>query len=81
MAEVGAGDIAGVAKLSETTTGDTLSDKDKPTYSIPSSSCRLFCPWLPGQSPRAMRTRSGRLARLQEEDPTLRTPRKRRRVS
>ncbi|HAI87633.1 MAG TPA: elongation factor G, partial [Firmicutes bacterium] len=29
VADVGAGDIAGVAKLSETTTGDTLCDKDK----------------------------------------------------
>ena len=72
-AEVGAGDIAGVAKLSETTTGDTLSDKDKPVVLDP---IRFPSPVL-SMAARAKskgdEDKIGQgLARLQEEDPTLR---------
>ncbi len=73
VAEVGAGDIAGVAKLSETTTGDTLSDKDKPVVLDP---VRFPSPVL-SMAARAKskgdEDKIGQgLSRLQEEDPTLR---------
>jgi elongation factor G len=73
VAQVGAGDIAGVAKLSETTTGDTLSDKDKPVVLDP---VRFPLPVL-SMAARAKskgdEDKIGQgLSRLQEEDPTLR---------
>ena len=71
--EVVAGDIAGVAKLAETTTGDTFCDKDN---AIMFPAINFHEPVLSlAMKPKAKgdeeKIGSG-LARLQEEDPTIR---------
>ena len=73
VAEVGAGDIAGVAKLSETTTGNTLSDKDKPVVLDPIKFPSPVLSMAARAKSKGDEDKIGQgLARLQEEDPTLR---------
>jgi len=73
VAEVGAGDIAGVAKLSETTTGDTFSDKDKPVVLDPIKFPSPVLSMAARAKSKGDEDKIGQgLARLQEEDPTLR---------
>jgi elongation factor G len=73
VAEVGAGDIAGVAKLSETTTGDTLSDKDKPIVLDPIKFPSPVLSMAARAKSKGDEDKIGQgLTRLQEEDPTLR---------
>ncbi len=73
VAEVGAGDIAGVAKLSETTTGDTLSDKDKPIVLDPIKFPSPVLSMAARAKSKGDEDKIGQgLSRLQEEDPTLR---------
>lgn len=72
VSEVGPGDIAGVAKLADTTTGDTLADKDNPIIlpkiQFPSSVLSMAVkPKSKGDEDKI----SQGLARLMEEDPTL----------
>ena len=72
-AEVGAGDIAGVAKLSETTTGDTLSEKDKPVVLDPIKFPSPVLSMAARAKSKGDEDKIGQgLSRLQEEDPTLR---------
>jgi elongation factor G len=74
--EVRAGDIGGVAKLSGTATSDTLCEKGHPlqlapiTYPKPIFSAAIF-----PKSKADLDKMSGALARLVEEDPTLRVSR------
>lgn len=73
VAQVGAGDIAGVAKLSETTTGDTLSDKDKPVVLDPIKFPLPVLSMAARAKSKGDEDKIGQgLSRLQEEDPTLR---------
>ncbi len=72
VSEVGPGDIAGVAKLAETTTGDTLADKDNaiilPRIEFPSSVLSMAVrPKSKGDEDKIGQG----LTRLMEEDPTL----------
>lgn len=71
--EVGPGDIAGVAKLAETTTGDTLSDKDKAIMFESINFPRPVLSLAAKAKAKGDEDKIGQgLARLQEEDPTLR---------
>jgi elongation factor G len=76
VSEVVAGDIGAVAKLSHTTTGDTLSVKDDPV-TIPAAEMPepllafAISPKTKGDEDKL----STALARLREEDPTLRVER------
>ncbi|MCR4427671.1 MAG: elongation factor G [Firmicutes bacterium] len=72
-AEVGPGDIAAVAKLTETTTGDTFCDRDKPVVfdRIAFPSPVLSLSMKPKAKGDEDKIGSG-IARIQEEDPTLR---------
>ena len=73
VAQVGAGDIAGLAKLSETTTGDTLSDKDKPVVLDPIKFPLPVLSMAARAKSKGDEDKIGQgLSRLQEEDPTLR---------
>ncbi len=73
VADVGAGDIAGVAKLSETTTGDTLCDKDKQIVLDPIRFPSPVLSMAAKAKTKGDEDKIGQgLARLQEEDPTLR---------
>lgn len=70
--EIPAGDIGGVAKLTETTTGDTLCDKDKPivlpTIKFPEPIMSLAVePKTKGDEDKL----SVALSRLSDEDPTF----------
>lgn len=70
--ELGAGDIGGVAKLQETYTGDTLSEKDKPivlpAIEFPKPKLSLAVePKAKGDEEKI----SAGLSRLMEEDPTF----------
>lgn len=71
--EVVAGDIAGVAKLAETTTGDTFCDKDNPIAFPPINfpEPELSLAMQPKAKGDEEKIGSG-LVRLQEEDPTIR---------
>jgi elongation factor G len=76
VSEVPAGDIAAVAKLSHTTTGDTLSTKDDPVTLPPIEMPEpllafAITPKTKGDEDKL----STALARLREEDPTLRIER------
>lgn len=74
--EVGPGDIGAVAKLSKTTTGETLCSKDNPiavapiTFPNPVFSVAIF-----PKSKSDLDKMSSALSRLLEEDPTLRVER------
>jgi elongation factor G len=76
LSEVPAGDIAAVAKLAHTTTGDTFSTKDDPVL-IPAAQMPepllafAIAPKTKGDEDKL----STALARLREEDPTLRIER------
>src|SRR5262245_13007195 len=76
VSEVPAGDIGAVAKLSHTTTGDTLSTKDDPV-TLPASEMPepllafAITPKTKGDEDKL----STALSRLREEDPTLRIER------
>jgi elongation factor G len=74
--EIRAGEIGAVAKLVHTVTGDTLSTKDRPLTMAP---IEFPAPTLPlavePASKADLDKLSGALARLQEEDPTLRVER------
>ncbi|MCI0634119.1 MAG: elongation factor G [Actinobacteria bacterium] len=76
LSEVPAGDIAAVAKLSHTTTGDTFSTKDDPVV-VPAAEMPepllafAIAPKTKGDEDKL----STALARLREEDPTLRIER------
>ena len=76
VSEVPAGDIAAVAKLSHTTTGDTLSTKDDPV-TLPATEMPepllafAITPKTKGDEDKL----STALSRLREEDPTLRIER------
>ena len=76
VSEVPAGDIAAVAKLSHTTTGDTLSTKDDPVTLPPIEMPEpllafAITPKTKGDEDKL----STALSRLREEDPTLRIER------
>ena len=76
VSEVPAGDIAAVAKLSHTTTGDTLSTKDDPVALLPIQMPEpllafAITPKTKGDEDKL----STALSRLREEDPTLRIER------
>lgn len=72
VSEIKAGDIGAVAKLSNSTTGDTLCDKTRPVklsgISFPESyACRAISPKNKGDEDKI----SSALHRLIEEDPTI----------
>jgi elongation factor G len=76
VSEVPAGDIAAVAKLSHTTTGDTFSTKDDPVTLPPAEMPEpllafAIAPKTKGDEDKL----STALSRLREEDPTLRIER------
>ncbi|MEA4883866.1 MAG: elongation factor G [Clostridia bacterium] len=73
VAEVGPGDIAGVAKLTDTTTSDTLSDKDKPILleRVKFPSPVLSMAIKPKSKGDEDKIGQG-VVRILEEDPTLR---------
>jgi elongation factor G len=76
VAEVPAGDIGAVAKLSHTTTGDTFSTKDDPVTIAPAEMPEpllafAITPKTKGDEEKL----STALSRLREEDPTLRIDR------
>jgi elongation factor G len=73
---VPAGDIGGVAKLTETHTGDTLSDKAHPvTIDVPPLPEPLLAYAIEPKTKGDEDKLSTALARLREEDPTLRVER------
>ncbi len=70
--EVGPGEIAGVAKLADTTTGDTLSDKDKPIVFPRIAFPKPVLSMAAKAKSKGDEDKIGQgLSRLQEEDPTL----------
>ncbi|HET7236249.1 MAG TPA: elongation factor G [Actinomycetota bacterium] len=76
VSEVAAGDIGAVAKLNHTTTGDTFSTKDDPVTVAPAQMPEpllafAIAPKTKGDEDKL----STALARLREEDPTLRVER------
>ncbi|HWD08302.1 MAG TPA: elongation factor G [Actinomycetota bacterium] len=76
LTEVPAGDIAAVAKLAHTTSGDTLTDKGDPIVYAPLEApdralAKAIAPKTKGDEDKLM---TG-LARLQEEDPALQVER------
>ncbi len=76
VAEVGAGDIGAVAKLSHTTTGDTFSTKDDPVQLPPVEMPEPLLAFAISPKTKGDEDKlSTALARLQEEDPTLRVER------
>jgi elongation factor G len=76
VAEIGAGDIGAVAKLSHTTTGDTLSTKDRPVTIPPAEMPEPLLAFAIEPKTKGDEDKlSTALARLREEDPTLRIER------
>ncbi|MDP9296447.1 MAG: elongation factor G, partial [Actinomycetota bacterium] len=76
VAEVPAGDIGAVAKLTHTTTGDTLSTKDDPvTLPVAEMPQPLLAFAIEPKTKGDEDKLSTALARLREEDPTLRVER------
>ena len=76
VAEVCAGDIAAVAKLQETTTNDTLSDAANPViYEATSFPAAVFSVAAKPRSKGDEEKIGSGLARLTEEDPTLKVER------
>jgi elongation factor G len=70
--EVPAGDIGAVAKLQETSTGDTLCDKDHPVTLAPVSFPQpIFSAAIAPKTKADLDKMGTALARLTEEDPTL----------
>lgn len=70
--EVPAGDIGAVAKLQETSTGDTLCDKDHPLTLAPVSFPQpIFSAAIAPKTKADLDKMGTALARLTEEDPTL----------
>ncbi|MBI5016320.1 MAG: elongation factor G [Deltaproteobacteria bacterium] len=72
----GAGDILAVAKLKETTTGDTFSDKARPilmTHAAPPDPMMTFAAYPKSKGDEDKMGQA--LRRIQEEDPTLRITR------
>jgi len=70
--EVPAGDIGAVAKLQETSTGDTLCDKDHPVTLAPVSFPHpIFSAAIAPKTKADLDKMGTALARLTEEDPTL----------
>jgi elongation factor G len=70
--EVPAGDIGAVAKLQETSTGDTLCDKDHPVTLAPISFPHpIFSAAIAPKTKADLDKMGTALARLTEEDPTL----------
>ncbi|MBI2910904.1 MAG: elongation factor G [Chloroflexi bacterium] len=76
VGSVGAGDIGAVAKLAETTTGDTLCQRERPVavpapqFPVPNFSVALY-----PRTKADLDKMGSALARLVEEDPTLRVSR------
>jgi len=71
-AQIVAGDIGAVAKLSETSTGDTLSSKEQPLLLAPIKfPAPLFSAAIQPKTKADMDKLGSALARLVEEDPTL----------
>jgi elongation factor G len=76
VAEVPAGDIGAVAKLSHTTTGDTLSTKEDPVTLPPAEMPQPLLAYAIEPKTKGDEDKlSTALARLREEDPTLRVER------
>jgi elongation factor G len=76
VSEVPAGDIAAVAKLSHTTTGDTFSTKDAPVTLPPAEMPEPLLAFAIEPKTKGDEDKlSTALARLREEDPTLRIER------
>ena len=76
VSEVPAGDIGAVAKLSHTTTGDTFSTKDAPVTIAPSEMPEPLLAFAISPKTKGDEDKlSTALARLREEDPTLRVER------
>ncbi|MEX2275497.1 MAG: elongation factor G [Actinomycetota bacterium] len=76
VSEIPAGDIGGVAKLTKTHTGDTLSDKNHPvTIPAPQMPEPLLAYAIEPKTKGDEDKLSTALARLREEDPTLRIER------
>lgn len=74
--EVSAGDIGAVAKLQKTSTGDTLCDKDHPLMLRPISFPHpIFSAAIAPKTKADLDKMGAALARLTEEDPTLRVQR------
>lgn len=72
VAQVPAGDIGAVAKLQETSTGDTLCDKDHPVTLAPVSFPHpIFSAAIAPKTKADLDKMGTALARLTEEDPTL----------
>jgi elongation factor G len=76
VAEVPAGDIGAVAKLSHTTTGDTFSTKDDPVQVPPADMPEPLLAFAISPKTKGDEDKlSTALSRLREEDPTLRVER------
>lgn len=76
VAQVGAGDIGAVAKLNVTTTGDTMADKDRPIEYAPISFPNPVMSLAVEAKAKGDEDKIGSgLARLTEEDPTLKVRR------
>ncbi len=76
VSEVPAGDIAAVAKLSHTTTGDTFSTKDAPVVLPPAEMPEPLLAFAISPKTKGDEDKlSTALSRLREEDPTLRIER------
>ncbi len=76
VSEVPAGDIAAVAKLSHTTTGDTFSTKDDPVTLPPAEMPEPLLAFAISPKTKGDEDKlSTALSRLREEDPTLRVER------
>ncbi|NIN67402.1 MAG: elongation factor G [Anaerolineae bacterium] len=74
--KIPAGDIGAVAKLQETTTGDTLCDKDHPVTLAPVNFPHpIFSAAIAPRTKADMDKLGTALSRLTEEDPTLRVER------
>ncbi len=71
--EAGAGDIVVITKLKHTSTGDTLTSKDDPTYLPPFSEPEALLAFgIRGAEKKDEDKISGAMARIAQEDPSLR---------
>ncbi len=76
VSQLGAGDIGAVAKLSLTSTGDTLSSRDKPVRIVPGQFPEpIFNQAVYPKTKADLDKLGAALTRLSEEDPTLRVHR------